>query len=76
MKPAPRVNPWVVKLLTAALVVIALALVAIVVLLFFALGQLADLVEAIEGVGLTMSVVAAMGTASLQTASVPGEDGR
>lgn len=57
MKPAPRVDPWVVKLLTAALVVIALALVAIVVLLFVALGQLSELVEAIEGVGLTLSVV-------------------
>ncbi|MFC6903802.1 hypothetical protein [Halalkalicoccus tibetensis] len=56
MKPAPRVDPWVVKLLTASLVVIALALVAIVVLLFVALGELSDLVEAIEGVGLTISV--------------------
>lgn len=58
MKPTPRVEPWVVKLLTAALVVIALALIAIVVLLFLALGQLADLIEAIEGVGLATSVLA------------------
>ncbi|MDL5362544.1 hypothetical protein [Halalkalicoccus sp. NIPERK01] len=58
MKPAPRVEPWVVKLLTAALVVIALALVAIVVLLFVGLGRLADLVEAIEGTGLMASTVA------------------
>lgn len=64
MKPAPRVDPWVVKLLTAALVVIALALVAIVVLLFVALGQLSDFVEAIEGIGLTLSFVGVASTYS------------
>ena len=71
MKPAPRVEPWVVKLLTAALVVIALALIAIVVLLFVALGQLSDLVEAIEGIGLTLSAVAA---ASARSSTLPRGD--
>lgn len=75
MKPAPRVDPWVVKLLTASLVVIALALVAIVVLLFVALGELADLVEAIEGVGLTMSV-ATVASAPLHPVSARDEHGR
>lgn len=74
MKPAPRVDPWVVKLLTAALVVIALALAAIVVLLFMALGQLADLVEAIEGVGLTLSV--AVASVPLQSACARREHDR
>lgn len=71
MKPAPRVDPWVVKLLTAALVVIALTLIAIVVLLFVALGQLSDLVEAIEGIGLTLSAVAA---ASARSSTLPRGD--
>jgi uncharacterized protein YoxC len=62
MRPAPRVEPWVMKLLTATLVVIALALVAIAILLILGLGQLADLIETMERLESTLAVVAGDGS--------------
>lgn len=51
MRTPPRVEPWVIKALTAALIVIALALVAIAVLLLIGLSQLTELIDALEQTG-------------------------
>lgn len=60
MRPAPRTEPWVMKLLTATLVVIALALVAIAILLVLGLGYVVELIDTIERLE---SAVALTGTA-------------
>lgn len=54
----PGVDPWVVKVLTATLVVIALALVALVVLTILGLMYLVDLIRLLEPATATIRLIA------------------